>query len=116
MEPAHPGSAIAEGIRFFEQAIAEDAGYALAYTGLADSYALQVDYRGAPVREGMERAKAEARRALELDETLAEAHTSLGWVTFIYDWDWVGAAPRARAAPSSSIPATRWRGSGTRGF
>ncbi len=83
--------AIAEGIRFFEQAIAEDAGYALAYTGLADSYALQVDYRDAPVREGMERAKAEARRALQLDETLAEAHTSLGWVTFIYDWDWVSA-------------------------
>ncbi len=84
--------AIAEGIRYFEQAIAEDAGYALAYTGLADSYALQLDYRGAPVHEGLERAKAEARRALELDESLAEAHTSLGWVTFIYDWDWVGAA------------------------
>ncbi|MGH7497710.1 MAG: protein kinase domain-containing protein [Gemmatimonadales bacterium] len=83
--------AIVEGIRFFEQAIAEDANYALAYTGLADSYALQVDYRGAPVREGMERAKVEARRALALDETLAEAHTSLGWVTFIYDWDWVAA-------------------------
>ncbi len=66
-------------------------GYALAYTGLADSYALHLDYRGAPVREGMERAKAEARHALELDESLAEAHTSLGWVTFIYDWDWVAA-------------------------
>jgi TolB-like protein/Tfp pilus assembly protein PilF len=83
---------IAEGIRYFEQAIAEDAGYALAYTGLADSYALQLDYRGAPVREGLERAKLEARRALELDESLAEAHTSLGWVTFIYDWDWPSAA------------------------
>ncbi|HEY8256962.1 MAG TPA: protein kinase, partial [Gemmatimonadales bacterium] len=83
--------AIAEGIRYFEQAIAEDADYALAYTGLADSYALQVDYRGAPVREGLERAKVEARRALELDESLAEAHTSLGWVTFVYDWDWTGA-------------------------
>ncbi len=83
---------LAEGIRYFEQAIAEDAGYALAYTGLADSYALQLDYRGAPVREGLERARNEARRALELDESLAEAHTSLGWVTFIYDWDWAGAA------------------------
>jgi tetratricopeptide (TPR) repeat protein len=40
----------------------------------------------------MERARAEARKAIELDETLAEAHTSLGWVTFIYDWDWPGAA------------------------
>ncbi|HEV7364943.1 MAG TPA: protein kinase [Gemmatimonadales bacterium] len=82
---------IKEGIRYFEQAIEEDPGYALAYSGLADSYALDLDYRGAPVMEGMERAKAEARKAIELDETLAEAHTSLGWVTFIYDWDWAGA-------------------------
>jgi eukaryotic-like serine/threonine-protein kinase len=82
---------LAEGIRFFEAAIAEDAGYALAYTGLADSYALQLDYRDIPVREGLERARAEAERALALDESLAEAHTSLAWVTFVYDWDW----PRA---------------------
>ena len=83
---------IADGIRFFEEAIAEDAEYALAYTGLADSYALQLDYRGSPVQEGFERARAEARRALALDESLAEAHTSLAWVTFIYDWDWPLAA------------------------
>ncbi len=89
---------IAEGIRYFEQAIAEDPGYALAYSGLADSYALDLDYRGAPVKEGMERAKAEARKAIELDETLAEAHTSLGWVTFIYDWDWSGADREFRRA------------------
>jgi serine/threonine-protein kinase len=85
-------AAIAEGIKYFEQAIAEDAGYALAYTGLADSYALQVDYRGLPVREGMERAREMARKALDLDDSLAEAHTSLGWVSFIYDWDWPAAA------------------------
>ena len=91
-------ASIAEGINYFEQAIQEDPGYALAYTGLADSYALQVDYRGAPVREGMERAKTEARRALGLDETLAEAHTSLAWVTFIYDWDWAGAGREFRRA------------------
>jgi serine/threonine protein kinase/Tfp pilus assembly protein PilF len=82
---------IKEGIRYFEQAIAEDPSYALAYSGLADSYALDLDYRGAPVFEGMERAKAEARKAIALDDTLAEAHTSLGWVTFIYDWDWAAA-------------------------
>jgi serine/threonine-protein kinase len=84
-------AAIKEGIRFFEQAIAEDPSYALAYSGLADSYALDLDYRGAPVFEGMERAKAEARKAIELDDTLAEARTSLAWVTFIYDWDWPAA-------------------------
>jgi tetratricopeptide (TPR) repeat protein len=44
------------------------------------------------VQEGFERARAEARRALALDESLAEAHTSLAWVTFIYDWDWPLAA------------------------
>jgi eukaryotic-like serine/threonine-protein kinase len=85
-------AALAEGIRCFDAAIAEDAGYALAYTGLADSYALQLDYRGAPVQEGLERARAMAQQALALDETLAEAHTSLGWVTFIYEWDWPLAA------------------------
>ena len=105
-----------EGIRYFEQAIDEDAGYALAYTGLADSYALQVDYRSAPVREGMERAKAEARRALELDETLAEAHTSLGWVTVHLRLGLGARRGASSTARSSSIPATRWRGSGTRGF
>jgi serine/threonine protein kinase/tetratricopeptide (TPR) repeat protein len=104
-------SAIAEGIRYFERAIEEDAGYALAYTGLADSYALQVDYRGAPVREGMERARSFARRALELDDTLAEAHTSLAWVLFIYDWDWLAAAAEFRRAielnPAYSV-ARQW--------
>jgi eukaryotic-like serine/threonine-protein kinase len=89
---------IREGIRYFEQAIAEDPDYALAYSGLADSYALDLDYKGAPVFEGMERAKAEARKAIALDETLAEAHTSLGWVTFIYDWDWAAAEQQFRRA------------------
>ena len=77
-----------EAIRFFEAAIAEDPAYALAYTGLSDSYALQVDYRGAPVTEGMRRAREEAHHALQLDDGLAEAHTSLAWVTFIHDWNW----------------------------
>jgi serine/threonine-protein kinase len=82
---------IAEAVQYFEQAAAEDPGYALAYSGLADCYALEVDYRGAPVTEGMRRAREEARRALALDEGLAEAHTSLAWVLFIHDWDWEAA-------------------------
>ncbi len=88
----------ARAIESFEQAIAEDPGYALAYTGLSDSYALAVDYRAAPVGEGMRRAKAEALRALALDDSLAEAHTSLGWVTFIHEWDWVTAGREFRRA------------------
>jgi serine/threonine-protein kinase len=65
---------------------------------LADSYALLIDYRGAPVAEGMRRAKVEALKAIALDETLAEAHTSLAWVTFIYDWDWAAADREFRRA------------------
>jgi serine/threonine-protein kinase len=82
---------IAEAIGYFEQAIAADPAYALAYTGLADSYALQLDYRSVPVAEGFERAKAYARQALALDPDLAEAHASLAWSQFIYDWDWEAA-------------------------
>jgi serine/threonine protein kinase/tetratricopeptide (TPR) repeat protein len=89
---------VTEGIGFFEQAIAEDPRYALAYTGLADSYALHVDYRSVPVAEGFERAKAYARQALELDDTLAEAHASLAWSRFIYDWDWDAAGREFRRA------------------
>jgi serine/threonine-protein kinase len=87
-----------EGIGYFEQAIAEDPAYALAYTGLADCYAIQIDYRGVPVKEGMERAKAEALRAIALDGSLAEAYTSLAWVTFIYEWDWAAAEQHFRRA------------------
>jgi serine/threonine-protein kinase len=87
-----------EAIHHFEAAIAEDPGFALAYTGLADCYALEVDYRGMPVREGLERARIEAEKALALDEGLAEAHTSLAWVKFIYDWDWSAAGREFRRA------------------
>jgi eukaryotic-like serine/threonine-protein kinase len=89
---------VAEGIRYFEQAIAEDPRYAAAYTGLADSYALEGDYRSTPVTEGFEKAKRYARTAIELDETLAEAHASLAWSLFIYDWDWAGAEREFRRA------------------
>ncbi len=82
---------VLESIQFFERAIAEDPQYALAYTGLSDAYALQLDYRSVPVAEGFALAKHYARKALELDETLPEAHASLAWVLFVYDWDWKNA-------------------------
>ncbi|MDQ6634854.1 MAG: protein kinase [Gemmatimonadota bacterium] len=87
---------VAEAIDYFEQAIAEDPAYALAYTGLADAYALHVDYRSVPVHEGFARAKDYARKALALDDGLAEAHASLAWSLFVYDWDWAGAATEFR--------------------
>ena len=89
---------VSEAIGYFEQAVAEDPRYALAYTGLADSYAVQLDYRSVPVAEGFQRAKEYARKALALDEGLAEAHASLAWALFIYDWDWEGAARSFRRA------------------
>jgi serine/threonine-protein kinase len=89
---------VAAGIRLFEQAIAEDPTYALAYTGLADCYSLHVDYRSVPVVEGFEAAKGYARKAIALDDTLAEAHASLAWALFIYDWNWAEAEREFRRA------------------
>jgi serine/threonine protein kinase/Tfp pilus assembly protein PilF len=102
---------VSEAIEYFERAIAEDPAYALAYTGLADSYALHVDYRSVPVHEGFERAKGYARMALALDEKLAETHASLAWSLFIYDWDWEGAArefQRAIALDPRYATAHQW--------
>jgi len=89
---------VREAIAYFEQAIDHDPGYALAYSGLSDSYGLQVDYRGVPVTEGYELARRYALKALELDDTLPEAHTSLAWVQFAYDWDWAAAERSYRRA------------------
>jgi len=89
---------VVEAIAYFEQAIEHDPRYALAYSGLSDAYSLQVDYRGVPVTEGYERARIYALKALELDDSLAEAHTSLAWVLHVYDWDWVGAVRAYRRA------------------
>lgn len=79
---------VLEAIEYFERAIEEDPQYALAYTGLSDAYALQLDYRSVPVAEGFALAKHYARQALALDEKLPEAHASLAWVSFVYDWHW----------------------------
>ena len=92
------GDDLQRAIAFFERAIATDPEYALAYTGLADCYALQIDYRSITVHEGLARAKAEAQHALAIDDQLAEAHTSLAWVLFIYEWNWAAAEREFRRA------------------
>jgi serine/threonine-protein kinase len=100
-----------EGIKYFEQAIALDPRYALAYTGLADSYSLHIDYRNVPVHEGHEKAKSYARKAIALDESLAEAHASLAWSLFVYDWKWDEAAREFRRAIELDpryAPAHQW--------
>jgi eukaryotic-like serine/threonine-protein kinase len=89
---------VTEAIGYFEQAIAEDPRYAQAYTGLADSYSLQIDYRSVPVAEGFALAEEYARKALAIDETVAEAHASLAWSLFVYDWDWEASRREFRRA------------------
>ena len=76
-------------IQYFRQAIAVDPEYAPAYSGLADAYALSgsIGTDLMPPREAMPLAKAAALKALELDPELADAHVSLGYVLFSYDWD-----------------------------
>lgn len=71
----------------FQLAIAQDPQSGLAYSGLAVAYAALADYYRAPT-EVMPKAKEAATRALQLDETLSEAHDALGWVEFAYEWNW----------------------------
>jgi TolB-like protein/DNA-binding winged helix-turn-helix (wHTH) protein/Tfp pilus assembly protein PilF len=85
-------------ILHFEKAIARDPYYARAYAGLADSYSVMRAYNLAPQSESIRQARAAALKALELDEGLAEAHTSLGLIALIYDWDWQAAESQYRRA------------------
>jgi tetratricopeptide (TPR) repeat protein len=84
----------ADGLRkaidYFNQAIEKDSTYAQAYTGLADSYALLGDweYGGMTPKEAFPKAEASATKALNLDDTLGEAHTSLAFCLDLYDWNW----------------------------
>ena len=77
-----------KAIECFEGAIQRDANYALAYTGLADSLRLMGFMGLAPAAEVMPKAKEAARHAIEIDDSLPEAHASLGGIFKDYDWDW----------------------------
>jgi tetratricopeptide (TPR) repeat protein len=79
--------ALAEAAASFERAIARDPGYARAHAGLADAYVLTTIYGFGPAVELIPKARSAALRALALDETLAEAHTSLALMSLSYDWD-----------------------------
>jgi TolB-like protein len=76
-------------ISYFDQAIAKDPGYALAYSGLADAYAVLPNY-GGNQNEDFPKSNAAARKALELDPTLAHPHAVLGSNEIQYDWDFAG--------------------------
>jgi eukaryotic-like serine/threonine-protein kinase len=86
------------GIRSFQEAIQIDPAYALAYSGMADSYALLADIGAVAPNDAMPRAKAAAEKAIELDAELAEGYTSLGFVKLAYDWDWPAAEKDFRRA------------------
>src|SRR6266436_4102179 len=80
-----------KAIEYFQLAAAKDPAYALAYVGLADTYTYFSFFDVVPPREAMPKAKAAAARALEIDDSLGEAHVSLGYVSYMYDWDWPAA-------------------------
>jgi serine/threonine protein kinase/tetratricopeptide (TPR) repeat protein len=81
-------SGLQRSIQYFQQALDANPGYAAAYAGLADAYALVAGYGPVAPHDAFPRAKAAALRALELDPANAEAHTSLAFVVTIYDFDW----------------------------
>ena len=89
---------VQKAIEYFESGIAKDPDNALIYTGLADAYIHKMsDVHESPV-EATVKARAAAMKALELDESLAEAHTSLASIKLFYDWDWAGAESELKRA------------------
>ena len=81
------GADLRKGVDYFNQAIAKDPNYALAYCGLADSYLLLSAYGAATPKDSVPHAKAAVKRALELDDTLAEAHASSARILSGFDFD-----------------------------
>ena len=80
-----------KGLEYFQRVIEKDPNYALAYVGLADSYLVLEDRGLVASKDGMPKAKAAVMRALEIDDTLAEALATLAGIKEQYDWDWAGA-------------------------
>ncbi|UCE41088.1 MAG: protein kinase [Candidatus Aminicenantes bacterium] len=85
-------------IEYFNQAIAKDPLYALAYSGIADCLNLIGLWGFLPPKEIYPKAKASAKKALEIDESLGEAHSSLGFIHTFYDWEWQAAESEFKKA------------------
>jgi TolB-like protein/DNA-binding winged helix-turn-helix (wHTH) protein/Flp pilus assembly protein TadD len=104
---------LAKATDYFHHAIDTDPDYAMAYSGLADSYALSGDWEYGILspQDAFPRAKAAATKALALDDNLSEAHTSLAFVLDLYDWDWASAEKeyqRALALNPGYATANHW--------
>ena len=96
-----------KAIDYFEQALARDPKYALAYTGIANCYSAMPISNDVPSPEAFSKAKEAAKRALEIDPDLAEAHVSLAYANYFFDWDWEGSRKEYTRAlsinPNSSV-------------
>jgi serine/threonine protein kinase len=79
------------GLQYFQKAIEKDPGYALPYVGIADTFGTLGLFSFMPPHQAYSRAKAAAKKALEIDPELAEAYASIGWIAMWYDWDWPAA-------------------------
>lgn len=102
-----------KAIESFQQAIAKDPTYALAYCGLADCHSLLANYGFLPPKNGFSSANDAALNALRIDDTLSEAYVSLGFIKADYTWDWSGAEKefqRAIALNSNYATAHQWHG------
>jgi TolB-like protein/Flp pilus assembly protein TadD len=87
-----------KSIEYFKQATEKDPNYALAYSGMADAYSLLCEWGASSSNEIFPQARGYAEKALQLDETLSEAHLSLGIVKLLYDWDFPAAEKELRRA------------------
>ncbi len=90
--------ALNKSIDYFRQAIEKDPSFALAYAGLADSYAVMAISADLPAHEVFPKARAAATKALELDDALVEAHATMLRIRSQYEWDWAGAEKEYRRA------------------
>ena len=89
---------VQQAAQLFQQASGRDSRFALAYAGLADAYTLLANFGTQPPRTILPLAKSAARRALELDDTLADAHTAFAFATAFNDFDWTGSERSFRRA------------------
>jgi tetratricopeptide (TPR) repeat protein len=99
--------ALQHGMEYARQAIEADPGYAEAYAWVSGAYSLLGFFGFLPPAEAFPKAKAAALRALEIDDSLAEAHTFMAVVRVFYEWDWLAAEQASKRAISLS-PNSRW--------
>ena len=92
------GEDVVRSVDLFERAIHRDPHFAMAFAGLAEAYDLIAFYGGLPPKDVLPKAKDAANRALQIDDSLADAHAALADVRYQFDWDWTGAEQGFRRA------------------